>query len=427
MARCRALSPHSAHARLNPRTQAAVVRDAIKVFSTDVQSRRTYAHTGWVNGHTQFLFGNGYVDTDGWHADAGAQLPQRLHQYQLDEAALTATPVRAALDTFDALLDMVPPPVIIPLLGALLLAPIAHMIGAPQPMCHVYGVTGSHKTAITCAAMALWGNFSPTQPTDTWTSTANSIQRLGWYLKDVPMVLDDYKAAHVKPSQVTFLLQNYGDGMARGRLDAHAEARNVFPIRATLISSGEDQPEGEASALARILSIPLARGDADRAKLTVVQEQAAHLPVVLIQYLRWLATQPPILTTNHQRHVTQRSALLTRLDATTDQSTNPGRIASNTAALAVAWHTFGIFLEQQALWRTERVRAWLSLCNDHLMRLALTQGTLVTEERASLVFLQAVHSLLASGRAVLHDLEAGTPEVTSSQVLIGDLTAWARI
>ncbi len=53
--------------------------------------------------------------------------------------------------------------------------------------------------------------FSPAQPTDTWTSTANSIQRLGWYLKDVPMVLDDYKAAHVKPSQVTFLLQNYGD------------------------------------------------------------------------------------------------------------------------------------------------------------------------------------------------------------------------
>jgi len=279
-----------ARARVNPRAQAAVVRDAIKAFSTDVQSRRTYAHTGWVNNHTQFLFGNGYVDKDGWHTDNGAQLPQRLHQYHIDEAALAAPSMPTALDTFDALLDMVPPPVIIPLLGALLLAPIAHTIGAPQPMCHVYGVTGSHKTAITCAAMGLWGSFSPAQPTDTWTSTANSIQRLGWYLKDVPMVLDDYKAAHVKPSQVTFLLQNYGDGMARGRLDAHAEARNAFPIRATLISSGEDQPEGEASALARILSIPLARGDVDRTKLTQVQEQAAHLPVVLVQYLRWLAT-----------------------------------------------------------------------------------------------------------------------------------------
>ncbi len=327
--------------------------------------------------------------------------------------------MRAALDTFDVVLEMAPPQVIVPLIGALLLAPIAHTIDAPQPMCHVYGVTGSHKTAITCAAMGLWGNFSPAQPTDTWTSTANSIQRLGWYLKDVPMVLDDYKAAHVKPSQVTFLLQNYGDGMARGSLDAHAEARNAFPIRATLISSGEDQPEGEASALARILNIPLARGDVDRGKLTQVQEQAAHLPVVLVHYLRWLATQPPILAANRQRHVAQHGALLTRLDATTEQSTNPGRIASNTAALGVAWHTFSTFLEHQGYWRTERVRAWVSVCQDHLSRLGLAQGTLVMEERASLVFLQAVRSLVASGRAVLHDLEGGTPEVTPSQVLIG--------
>ena len=288
-------------------------------------------------------------------------------------------------------------------------------------MCHVYGVTGSHKTAITCAVMAVWGSSSPAQPTDTWTSTANSIQRLGWYLKDGPMVLDDYKAAHVKPSQVTFLLQNYGDGMARGRLDAHAEARNAFPIRATLISSGEDQPEGEASALARILSIPLARGDVDRTKLTHVQEQAAHLPMVLVHYLHWLATQPPILTTNRQRHVAQRSALLTRLDATPDQNTNPGRIASNTAALAVAWYTFGTFLEQQGYWRSERVRAWLGLCQDHLSRLALAQGTLVTEERASLVFLQAVRSLVASGRAVVQHLEADSQEMTTAQVLIGGI------
>ncbi len=46
-------------------------------------------------------------------------------------------------------------------------------------------------------------------------------------------------------------------------------------------------------------------------------------------------------------------------------------------------------------------------------------GTLVTEERASLVFLQAVRSLLASGRAVLQNLEAEFQEMTTAQVLIG--------
>jgi hypothetical protein len=69
--------------------------------------------------------------------------------------------------------------------------------------------------------------------------------------------------------------------------------------------------------------------------------------VVLVQYLRWLATKPSILAANRQRHVTQRGALITRLDTTPQQSTNPGSIASNTAALGVAWQTFGAFLEQQ--------------------------------------------------------------------------------
>ncbi len=102
-----------------------------------------------------------------------------------------------------------------------------------------------------------------------------------------------------------------------------------------------------------------------------------------------------------------------------EQSTNLGRIASNTTALAVAWHTFGAFLEQQGYWRAERVRAWLSLCTEHLSRLALAQGTLVTEERASFVFLQAVRNLVASGRAVIQDLEAESQEITTAQVLIG--------
>jgi hypothetical protein len=288
-------------------------------------------------------------------------------------------------------------------------------------MCHLYGVTGSHKTAICCAAMALWDSFSPAHPTDTWTSTANSIQRLGWYLKDAPMLLDDYKAAHVKPAQVTFLLQNYGDGMAQGRLDANAVARSAFPIRATLISSGEDQPEGEASALARILSVPLARGEVDRTKLTAVQETAAQLPVLLVDYLHWLAAQPPDLAANRRRHTAQRQAILVCLEATTEYATNPGRIASNTAALAVAWHTFSTFLEQQGYWRPERVQAWLGFCQQHLIRLALAQVHLVTEERASLLFLQAVRSLVASGRAVLQNLEAESQEMTTAQALIGSV------
>lgn len=408
-----------AQARLNPRAESRFLRDAIKAFSSDVMSRTVYAYTGWIDERRRFLFGNGLVDADGWQTAGGAQLPARLQQYQLDEATIGTIPINAALTTFDTLLEIAPPGVIIPLLGALLLPPIAWTIGAPQPMVHLYGITGSHKTALTCAAMALWGHFSPAQPTDTWTSTSNSIQKLGWYLKDAPFLLDDYKAAHVKPAQVTFLLQNYGDGMARGRLDANAEARTAFPIRATLISSGEDQPEGEASALARILSVPLARGQVDRAKLTDVQANAQALPVLLVDYLAWLATQPAILSHNRDRHTKQRGHLLAALEAVSDQATNPGRVASNVAALGVAWHTFGQFLKERDYWREERVLTWLGLCSQHLQQLAAAQVNLVTDERYSVQFFQTVRGLLATGRAQMQNLDLSNGEVTKPPALIG--------
>ena len=62
---------------------------------------------------------------------------------QLDDATVQTIPITTSLATFDTLLEIAPPSVIIPLLGALLLPPIAWTIAAPQPMVHLYGITGS--------------------------------------------------------------------------------------------------------------------------------------------------------------------------------------------------------------------------------------------------------------------------------------------
>jgi hypothetical protein len=402
-----------ARARVNPRTQPKYVLDAIKAFSQDVEEQVIHTHTGWQGG--RYLVANGFVDADGWHAGTGCQLPQRLQRYRLTPPA---EPVATALSVFDRLLELAPPRVMIPLLGGVLLAPILDTIDAPAPMVHVYGPTGCHKTSITCAALALFGDFLPAQPTDTWTSTANSIQRLGWHLKDSPMLLDDYKAANVKPQQVTFLLQNYGDNMARGRLEANSEVRAAFPIRGALISSGEDQPEGEASTLARILSVQLERRAVHRGKLTEVQQRARQLHVLTIDYLTWLAGGVD-LTANRDLHQAIRASILSQLEDSTDNATNPGRIASNVATLYVAWDTFGRFLRVRAHWSAERVQSWLLHCKRDLLSLAKAQLDLTTQERYSQIFLETVRGLVASGRAVICNLETTTSDVTPSQVLIG--------
>lgn len=226
-----------ARARVNPRTQPKYVLDAIKAFSADVAERVVHTHTGWVDG--RYLFANGYVDAEGWHEASGCQLPRRLQTYGLSPGHGT---IEEGLARLDDLLALAPAKVMVPLLGGVLLGPIAATIDAPAPMVHVNGPTGCHKTSICCAAMGLAGAFLPAHPTDSWTSTANSIQRLGWHLKDAPMLLDDYKAAHVKAQQVTFLLQNYGDNMARGRLDANSDVRSTFPMRCVLSAAARTSP-----------------------------------------------------------------------------------------------------------------------------------------------------------------------------------------
>jgi hypothetical protein len=319
---------------------------------------------------------------------------------------------------FDHLLAMAPDQVVVPMVGAVLLSPILHSLDIPAPMVHLNGPTGSHKTSIACAALSLFGDAAPAQPTDTWTSTANSIQRLGWYLKDAPLLLDDYKAGHVKPNQVTFLLQNYGDNMARGRLDANSDMRATFPIRGVMLSSGEDQPEGEASILARILTVAIERRDVHRGHLTAVQQNASALKGITVGYLAWLA-EGVDTEGLRDRYQAVRATMLSQLEDVLEHATNPGRIASNVAILAVAWETFGRFLNARSHWRPVRVQQWLERCDFILLNLARGQLDLTTQERYSALFLESIRALLASGQATMFNLEGATWDMPSSQVLLG--------
>ncbi len=85
----------------------------------------------------------------------------------------------------------------------------------------------------------------------------------------------------------------------------------------------------------------------------------------------------------------------------------------------MAWFTFGQFLKEQGYWRDERVATWLELCTQHLQRLAVAQVNLVTDERYSVQFFQAVRGLLATGRAQMQNLDLANGEVTKPPALIG--------
>jgi len=121
---------------------------------------------------------------------------------------------------------------------------------------------------------------------------------------------------------------------------------------------------------------------------------------------------------HRQQHEETRAAILGKLEDT-DNATNPGRVASNVAALYVAWRRFMLFLGDKGYWTPEQIEAWQRQCKRDLLNLARQQVELTTGERYSQLFLDTVRGLVASGRAVLMDAEREQATLEPGQVLIG--------
>src|SRR5262249_20146367 len=121
------------------------------------------------------------------------------------------------------------------------------------------GLTGTGKSFSSKLFQNFFGNYPLTAGRFvTWGSTANSVQRKGYYFKDALYLVDDYKPEVIKPYDVVRIMQNYADGTGRGRLKSDTSTNSTRPIRGLLVSTGEDIPEHSASAVARsiIVAVP---------------------------------------------------------------------------------------------------------------------------------------------------------------------------
>ena len=122
----------------------------------------------------------------------------------------------------------------------------------------------------------------------TWASTANYIQKAGYYFKDAFYLVDDYKPELVVQGQVIRILQNYTDRTGRGRLRQDTSSNTTRPIRGLLVSTGEDIPEHSASAIARsiIIEVPTKQKDIGRGRRCISEcHQYSGVTADLIRHL----------------------------------------------------------------------------------------------------------------------------------------------
>ena len=213
-----------------------------------------------------------------------------------------------------------------PEIGPLLaLIPFRAVMGRTDFAVHISGPSGTFKTE-TAALLARWFNpaLNARNAVVNWSGTANALEVIGYYGKDVILIVDDY-APHGSASQVAKLgevadrlIRSAANAAGRTRLTSGSTLQESRYPRCLILSTGEDIPPGE-SLRARMINLEFDTGDIDVQRLTWLQDNSAGFHRLLTSFIRWLQTKPiehrtiqlatRELGEGHKRHVAAQHQL----------------------------------------------------------------------------------------------------------------------
>lgn len=355
------------------------------------------ARTGWLTVNDDLIFVTPGGCVGELPPEYQVALPPGLERYAIrddgDEAFKQGLEglLHGLLTAFDKSLT-------IPLIAYALLPPLARFIPeGTKFVMHLVGETGSLKTTTSRILMAMYGDFANKPPMASWRSTINSIEKLGFWLPDVIGMVDDYKPRIVKLWDFVDLIQRYADGNDRMRMARDTSLRRREAMRWWMLSTGEDMPAGESSALARMVSVRFKRrpqGEAYNADLGKARRLAEFFPTVMHRWIAWLRANganegfSAKFTLN-----TQKVADMLQQDA--PDTPNINRIADNIAMLWTCWTAFRDFVLESI---ASELYAELDKFGTVAGVVALTQARHVKEDKVTAIFLNNLRDGLDGGR-----------------------------
>lgn len=123
-------------------------------------------------------------------------------------------------------------------LGTVLAAPIIKICGERHIQLALIAPSMRGKSAVIKLAMSVYGN--PNELKNTFNSTANAINDLGWRFNDLPCWIDEFQAANKNiKEQIDILIYNYENGRSRLRLSKVGDQRDTFEFTGARIFSAE--------------------------------------------------------------------------------------------------------------------------------------------------------------------------------------------
>lgn len=331
------------------RSLGAHLVNAIQAHSQRFKRRTVYAHTGWqkIGLVWRYLHGGGAI---GQGDPVEVDLGENLSNYRLPEPG----GIEAAQASL-RFLNIGPWKITAPLLACVYLAPFADLCNIDFSL-WLHGPTGGLKSTLAALALSHYGDFNRLTLPGSWLSTANSLEKLAFVLKDSLAVIDDFipaptsKESHAMSAKAGRLIYQAGNRSSRGRLAADLSARpNHYP-RCLLISTGEMLLPGQRqSATARYLGVEFdpEKTPIDMARLTAAQKEQALYPQAMAAYLEHLAP-----------HLDDTLTLIQEL-----------------------WGDFRVAFQSTAHLRIPEIQAWLAVGFELFLRFQTIMGA-ITQDAA---------------------------------------------
>ena len=272
-----------------------MVTKAIRLESVQgLKEIHAYGHSGWVwidSGQWVYLHADGaIVGEDSPPFSGRVVLSGKLARHKFPQIPTDLEELRVAVQWGFDLWDLLPDVVSIPSVAGV----YRSVLGDTDFSIHLFGPTGLGKTTFADLLMGFFGKGLGAKDRTNYESTAYSIERQAFSLKDQVVVLDDYLGTPEHQKILAFIGRVAANASGRGRLSSDGTLIGDRPPRGLIVSTGEALPVG-VSLNARILTLPIKEGHGldleDPSLLNDAQSASREgtLAIAMAAFIRWLA------------------------------------------------------------------------------------------------------------------------------------------
>jgi hypothetical protein len=263
------------------------LRHAVETRSPHRKTRRVYTHTGWrqIGGKMVYLTSSGGIGAEGIEV----RLQGELKRYRVPlQPENESEAIKASLD----FLRVGRPEITLPLFLMSYLAPLTSTL-TPMFSGYVFGERDTYKTSLAVLALSHFGNFMDKVGLQNFSSSAGSLERTSFLLKDALTVIDDFfpSASPLDAQKMQKIVQDVirstGNRTGRGRLTPDATLKETSYPRGMVILTGEKLPSVQ-STRTRTLTVEIKRGDLQLDRLSNLQQRAGLLPHAMSSFIHWL-------------------------------------------------------------------------------------------------------------------------------------------